>query len=301
MAVYTHVMPLKAIHAERVSAQVHRKFEEQFWGTKMALSNGTPLSSGTAPAEYSVAALTETKRLMEDFLADPKKLERTRELLKASDLSPEQRKVLTLFERTFKCYIMEDAEARRLREEATKIEGTLESARNKSVAAPKRARIKCSIQSMRPCSGGGGGGGGGGGRMRLGATIGGEFKELSSVGLRNRMRTDDDEALAHTDRRTPPTHHRRDMRVLVVTTIGRAPARAASPYCRHRVSCVCAVYIRRRDRVAVPCAGGSRACGERAGRGCGASGRLSSPTASSTSSGPATAWPRPSGPRPSPA
>ena len=141
------LLPLRFQFSKRARIQVHRKFEEQFWGTKMALSNGTPLSSGTAPAEYSVAALTETKRLMEDFLADPKKLERTRELLKASDLSPEQRKVLTLFERTFKCYIMEDAEARRLREEATKIEGTLESARNKSVAAPKRARIKCSIQS----------------------------------------------------------------------------------------------------------------------------------------------------------
>ncbi len=110
---------------------MHRKFEEQFWGTKMALSNGTKLSSGAAPPEYSIAALTETKRKMEDFLADSKKLERTRELLKSGDLSPEQRKVLTLFERTFKCYIMENADAKRLREEATKIEGTLEDARNK--------------------------------------------------------------------------------------------------------------------------------------------------------------------------
>ena len=87
---------------------------------------------------------------------------------------------------------------------------------------------------------------GGGGSMRLGATIGGEFKELSSVGLRNRMRTDDDEALAHTDSRTPPTHRRRDMRVLavlptavlVVTTIGRAPARGVAvlpPPCLVRV------------------------------------------------------------------
>jgi hypothetical protein len=102
----------------------------------MALSNGTPLSSGSAPAEYSVAALTETKQRMEDFLADPAKLERTRELLKSAELAPEQRKVLALFERTFKCYIMESADAKRLREEATKIEGSLESARNK--CAPPR-------------------------------------------------------------------------------------------------------------------------------------------------------------------
>eukprot|EP00292_Cryptomonas_paramecium_P033769 CAMPEP_0113690894 /NCGR_PEP_ID=MMETSP0038_2-20120614/18078_1 /TAXON_ID=2898 /ORGANISM="Cryptomonas paramecium" /LENGTH=663 /DNA_ID=CAMNT_0000612337 /DNA_START=93 /DNA_END=2080 /DNA_ORIENTATION=- /assembly_acc=CAM_ASM_000170 len=142
--------------------EVHRKFEEQFWGTKMALSNGTLLSSGTAPPNYSVAALTETKKNMEDFLADPKKLEQTRELLKEKDISPEQKKVLSIFERTFKCYIMENPEAKQLREEATKLEGILESERN---------------------------------RMKLGATIGGEFKELSSVGLRNRMRTDDDETI----------------------------------------------------------------------------------------------------------
>jgi hypothetical protein len=105
----------------------------------MALKDGTLLSSGTAPPNYSVSALTETKQRMEDFLADPKKLERTRELLKG-ELTPEQRKVLTLFERTFKCYIMENPDAKVLREEATKIEGSLESERNK--CAPLLSEIR---------------------------------------------------------------------------------------------------------------------------------------------------------------
>jgi hypothetical protein len=36
-----------------------------------------------------------------------------------------------MFERTFGCYIMENAESRKLREEAMRIEGTLEESRNK--------------------------------------------------------------------------------------------------------------------------------------------------------------------------
>ena len=59
-----------------------------------------------------------------------------------------------MFERTFGCYIMESAEAKALRTKATEIEGELESARN---------------------------------TMTLGATINGEFQELSSVGLRNKV------------------------------------------------------------------------------------------------------------------
>ena len=61
--------------------QVHRRFEEQFWGTKMALSNGTPLADGKGPTEYSVDELTRTKMEMEAFLADSAKLEKTREFL----------------------------------------------------------------------------------------------------------------------------------------------------------------------------------------------------------------------------
>ena len=38
------------------------------------------------------------------------------------DLTEDERKVLKIFERTFKCYIMENPEARRLREESTATE-----------------------------------------------------------------------------------------------------------------------------------------------------------------------------------
>ena len=68
---------------------------------------------------------------------------------------------LKIFEKTFGCYIMESADALTLREKCTEIEGTLEDSRNK---------------------------------MKLGATIEGAFVELSSVGLRSRMRVDADEA-----------------------------------------------------------------------------------------------------------
>jgi len=130
---------------------LHRDFEQQFWGTKMALSG-----------DYSVSKLTETKEKMEAFLADADKLKRTRELQGEAALSETQQMTLKLFERTFGCYIMESAEAREKRAECLKIEGALEDARNK---------------------------------LTLGATIGGEFVEMSSVGLRSRMRVDADPAV----------------------------------------------------------------------------------------------------------
>lgn len=134
---------------------LHRDFEEQFWGTKMALSD----------EKFSVAELTRTKGEMEGFLADEEKLKTTREHLAKGDLlSPEELKTLKVFERTFGCYIMEADEAKTLRNSCTEIEGKLEDARNK---------------------------------MTLGATIGGKFVELSSVGLRTKMRTDPSEEVRH--------------------------------------------------------------------------------------------------------
>jgi len=129
---------------------LHRDFEEQFWGTKMALSD----------PKFSVSELTRTKGEMEAFLADESKLATTRELLKEEGLSADESKTLNMLERTFGCYIMESAEARTLRADATAIEGKLESSRN---------------------------------TMTLGATIDGKFEEMSSVGLRNKMRTDSSE------------------------------------------------------------------------------------------------------------
>jgi hypothetical protein len=140
---------------------VHKRFEEQFWGTKMALPDGTMLSDGTTVPEFSVAELTRTKQAMEGFLADAEKLAETRALIETGAATPEQLKVLRIFEKTFKSYIMESVEARAERERATVLEGELEDSRNK---------------------------------MRLGATLPGKgFVEMSSVGLRTRMRTAESE------------------------------------------------------------------------------------------------------------
>ena len=42
----------------------HKRFEKQFWGTKMALSN-------TADTVYSADNLSQTKKEMENLLSDP--------------------------------------------------------------------------------------------------------------------------------------------------------------------------------------------------------------------------------------
>merc|ERR1740130_676781 len=133
--------------------KLHLSFEEQFWGTKMALKG----------EQYSVDELTRTKTEMEAFLADEEKLRTTREYLGLGDkLGKDEARTLRLFERTFGCYIMESEVAKQLRTKSTQIEGSLEDARNK---------------------------------MRLGATIDGKFEELSSVGLRSKMRVNPDEAV----------------------------------------------------------------------------------------------------------
>jgi len=129
---------------------LHRAFELQFWGTKMAL----------AGPQYSTDELTRTKGEMEAFLADESKLAQTRDFLKLVPEDSADAKTLKMLERTFGCYIMESEDAQTLRGEATKIEGRLEGARNV---------------------------------LSLGATIDGTFEEMSSVGLRNKVRVDPDE------------------------------------------------------------------------------------------------------------
>lgn len=112
--------------------------------------------------QYSTDELTRTKGEMEAFLADEGKLSQARELLKVVPKDSMEAKTLKMLERTFGCYIMESEEAKTLRAEATKIEGGLEAARNNLI---------------------------------LGATIDGKFEEMSSVGLRNKVRVDPDEAI----------------------------------------------------------------------------------------------------------
>ena len=145
-------------HLNPASTQSTRsptRLVHRFWGTKMALSSPV----------YSTAELTRTKGEMEAFLADTAKLEKTRALLAddTAGLSAADKTTLAIFERTFGCYIMESAEALTLREECTSIEGGLEAARN---------------------------------QMSLGAVLDGRgFVEMSSVGLRSKMRVDADPAV----------------------------------------------------------------------------------------------------------
>jgi hypothetical protein len=97
----------------------HRAFEEQFWGTKMAL-NG---------ARYSAEELTRTKTEMEALLQDKAVLEKAQEL--RSQLTDDDLliKTLDIIIRTCQCYQMND-EAAAIRRETSQIESSLEMARN---------------------------------------------------------------------------------------------------------------------------------------------------------------------------
>lgn len=100
--------------------KVHKDFEDQFWGTKMALASNA----------FSSDKLSETKTRMEDWLSDEKNLAKTKELLaKAEGLSESEKATLKIFERTFECYQMPE-EAKSLRNEITQMESKLGEARN---------------------------------------------------------------------------------------------------------------------------------------------------------------------------
>eukprot|EP00429_Kryptoperidinium_foliaceum_P073990 CAMPEP_0176223456 /NCGR_PEP_ID=MMETSP0121_2-20121125/20752_1 /TAXON_ID=160619 /ORGANISM="Kryptoperidinium foliaceum, Strain CCMP 1326" /LENGTH=638 /DNA_ID=CAMNT_0017562687 /DNA_START=71 /DNA_END=1987 /DNA_ORIENTATION=- len=137
--------------------RVHLAFEEQFWGTKMNLKEGT--------GEFTAEKLSQTKRKMEAFLEDEGKLKKTEELLQkcAASASDEQLRALTLLKRTFGCYQM-PSEAKPLRAQATQMESELERKRNGDF----KSGYIC------PDSG--------------------EFKQMTStVALRTMLRTDADE------------------------------------------------------------------------------------------------------------
>lgn len=111
--------------------------------------------------DYSTALLTSTKAAMEGMLASKDKLQETRKWRATGEATAEQLKTLNIFEKTLKCYIMESEEAALLRTQITGLETELEEKRNK---------------------------------MTLGFTDPeGKFVEASSVGLRNRMKTNSDE------------------------------------------------------------------------------------------------------------
>jgi len=143
-------------------AAKHERFEEQFWGTKMNLQNGE--------VPYNSDALSKTKADMEAMLADDKTLREARGHLKAIENASDEVKeeddlvkTLKIIIKTCLCYNMSDSPgAREVREETTALESVLGEKRN---------------------------------FMKLGYTkVDGSFVEASSVGLRNVMRTSEDEA-----------------------------------------------------------------------------------------------------------
>lgn len=117
--------------------------------------------------QFSSELLSQTKKEMEDLLSDPKVLEEAkshRAALQGPDVQANLTKTLDIIIRTCQCYDMsESPEAKSVREETSKIESNLEMARNE---------------------------------MKLGYTApeDSSFHAMSSVGLRNLMRTSSEEA-----------------------------------------------------------------------------------------------------------
>jgi oligoendopeptidase F len=141
-------------------ATKHMAFEEQFWGTKMALASDS----------YSTTQLASTKKELEDFLSNEGLVNKAREWRDSlgsttstsateNETENEEAKILDVILRTTQTL---PAEAKLIREATNQIESELEHKRN---------------------------------NMKLGYTDPStkEFKELSSVGLRNILRTDPSE------------------------------------------------------------------------------------------------------------
>ncbi len=115
---------------------------------------------------FSSQELSRTKKEMEDLLSDPKVLNKAKELRASlpSDAPSDLAKTLDIIIRTCQCNDMSSSpEAKTVREETSKIESDLEMARNAMELGYKDPST-------------------------------GEFHAMSSVGLRNLMRTSPDEA-----------------------------------------------------------------------------------------------------------
>jgi oligoendopeptidase F len=97
----------------------HRAFEEQFWGTKMALSGN-----------FSSELLSSTKASMESLLSSAEVLEKAQAYAAAcSETDKALKTSLDIIIRTCKCYQM-PLEAKSIREATAKLESDLEMARN---------------------------------------------------------------------------------------------------------------------------------------------------------------------------
>jgi hypothetical protein len=99
-------------------AQVHVAYEKNFWATKMHL------------AGCSSEDLSASKTGYDNFLASEANLAAVREALAAEGVSPEQRHVLGIMEKTFSTYITEDPRAAQYKEKLNQLEAELAQSRN---------------------------------------------------------------------------------------------------------------------------------------------------------------------------
>ena len=159
----------------------HEAFEQQFWGTKMALSN-------TADITYSAEHLSQTKKDMEDLLSDPTILEKAVSLQTAllatttttatalgesHDENDPLLQTLSIIVRTCHCYTMSPV-AKSFREQCSQYESQLEVARNQM----KLGYTTTTTDATNSCT--------------TESTL---FTEASSVALRNLLRTSPDESI----------------------------------------------------------------------------------------------------------
>jgi len=103
-------------------AAKHHAFEEQFWGTKMALAD-------RGDVQFNADNLSSTKKEMEDLLGDPATLSKARDFRDKIDAPEDLRKTLDIIIRTCQCNDL-TPEAKAIREETSKMESLLEINRN---------------------------------------------------------------------------------------------------------------------------------------------------------------------------
>ena len=101
---------------------LHREFEDAFWATKMGLKD-SPVGTGEA--------LSKSKTAYEGFLADPANLKEVQTALEAlvdgQDAQGEDQKILSIMEKTFRCYQLPSKEAEDLRQRITEDEFVLQN------------------------------------------------------------------------------------------------------------------------------------------------------------------------------
>eukprot|EP01060_Flectonema_neradi_P012246 TRINITY_DN1912_c0_g1_i1.p1 TRINITY_DN1912_c0_g1~~TRINITY_DN1912_c0_g1_i1.p1 ORF type:complete len:649 (+),score=138.63 TRINITY_DN1912_c0_g1_i1:68-1948(+) len=100
-------------------ADLHKKFEDNFWATKMDLKGN------------SVDELTRTKNEYNAFISDKSIFGMVKHHLENPDLTEREKKCLAIMEKTYKCYLQTSDEADKARQEVTSLEGNLAKDRNK--------------------------------------------------------------------------------------------------------------------------------------------------------------------------